>query len=255
MASFLAAILSSRDQSSLVTNALQLVELLLVKMPDAYQYHFRREGVMHEIEQIAEAQLVAVKPKSKQASPARTPKEATSSAVGTSSSSSSLLSRALQQSSALDANGSTLTPVEAQARDAVTLRARHLRDTYGAADSEPALRARSALDEITNLVDRLSRFSAPTESTKNDKKLEEDAKETLAQVAALFSDEKNPLSGFELLESGLVEGLLKFTSDNSVPACELARDSLTACCLLLSLSSSACPSSRRAFRRSFHVAA
>ena len=66
MASFLAALLSSDDHTTLTINALQLAELLLIKLPDAYQYHFRRDGVLHEIERIAVAELVS-QPKSKRA--------------------------------------------------------------------------------------------------------------------------------------------------------------------------------------------
>lgn len=215
MASFLAAILSSRDQGPLVTNALQLVELLLVKMPDAYQYFFRREGVMHEIERLAATDLVSSK--SKRASPARTPREDTSAPSG-STSGPSRLTRALQQQATADATASPtpLTPVEAQAQDQITLRARHLRDTYAGADTEPALRARAALDKIEALVAKLEGFieaklSSPGSKAMN--KLEKDAKSVVAQVAALFSDQKSPLSSFELLESGLVKGLLRFSTE------------------------------------------
>lgn len=190
MASFLAAILSSRDQAPLVTNALQLVELLLVKMPDAYQYFFRREGVLHEIERIAAAPLVSTKASKR-----------------SSESAPSGIARSLQEHAfdpVLPATAA-LSSAEAQAQDAITLRARHLEEQYAAADSEPALKAKTALDAIRAIVRELDEVVGTADRAK--------AKALAAQVAGLFSDERNPLSSFELLESGLVDGLLRFATE------------------------------------------
>lgn len=211
MASFLAAILGSPDQATLVTNALQLVELLLVKMPDAYQYFFRREGVMHEIERIAADPILYVS-KSKRSSPTRTPGTSDATPVAGPSG----LAQALQHAS-MDgvaappaAPKPTLTSAEMQAKDAITLRARHLRDEYASADSEPAIKARTAMDHIQGLVKQLE--EVPKAGKVGHK--EEEAIVVLAkEVAALFSDERNPLSSFELLETGLVEGLLRFATE------------------------------------------
>lgn len=183
MASFLAAILSSRDQGPLVTNALQLVELLLVKMPDAYQYFFRREGVMHEIEAIAASPLVGSVSKSKRPSPSRTPQIAAPAVTADQNSAegSPGLTRALQHHvdgaapAAVPPPRPILSPSEAQAQDMITLRARHLRDEYAGADSEPALRARLALDRIEELVTRprplpSSPASSPPRPTNPDSK-------------------------------------------------------------------------------------
>ena len=177
-AAFIAAILSSHDQSQSVTNALQLIELLLVKMPDAYQYTFRREGVMHEVEKIASLDLITNAPKSR--------------------------------SSGAEAPSAILTPSERQSKDAITLRARHLRDEYGAADSEPATRARGVLERIKTLVQTLEDFAYSAEDKAV--RIEPDARKAVDEIATLFANEKNPLSSFELLETGLVEGLLKFAT-------------------------------------------
>ena len=56
LAGFIGAILSSRDDPSLVLPALQMVELLCNKLPQVYQSLLRREGVMWEIEDIASKQ-------------------------------------------------------------------------------------------------------------------------------------------------------------------------------------------------------
>jgi E3 ubiquitin-protein ligase TRIP12 len=52
--SFLAAILSQQDHSTLVTFALQAAELLLKRLEDTYRYQFYREGVISEIAKLAE---------------------------------------------------------------------------------------------------------------------------------------------------------------------------------------------------------
>ncbi|CEQ41607.1 SPOSA6832_03348, partial [Sporobolomyces salmonicolor] len=201
-AAFIAAILSSHDQTTLITNALQLIELLLVKMPDAYQYTFRREGVMHEVEKLASAELVSLPSNSrlKKSSPSETPLAGDEAGP-------SGLTRALQGASVSTA--ATLTPAERQAQDAITLRARSLRDQYGASDSEPAVRAQEMLQRITGLVRSLDAFAHSTERAA---KVEKDARTVVDEVAELFADEKNPLSSFEMLESGLVDGLLKFAT-------------------------------------------
>ncbi|KAJ7510224.1 hypothetical protein B0H11DRAFT_1900576 [Mycena galericulata] len=50
VASFASSILSSKDHSTLVVGALQLVDLLLAKVPALYKPTFHRERVFHEIE-------------------------------------------------------------------------------------------------------------------------------------------------------------------------------------------------------------
>lgn len=53
-ASFLAAILSQKDHFSLVALALQCSELLFQRLENIYKYQFHREGVITEIEKLAE---------------------------------------------------------------------------------------------------------------------------------------------------------------------------------------------------------
>ncbi|KAL9610178.1 MAG: hypothetical protein Q9167_005106 [Letrouitia subvulpina] len=53
-ASYLASILSQQDHPTLVTFALQAVELLLVRLEPIYRYQFYREGVMAEIAKLAD---------------------------------------------------------------------------------------------------------------------------------------------------------------------------------------------------------
>ena len=56
-ASFLASILSQQDHSDLVLQALQAVELLLLRLRNIYAYQFCREGVIAEISKLAEKSL------------------------------------------------------------------------------------------------------------------------------------------------------------------------------------------------------
>lgn len=170
---------------------------------------------MHEINRLANVDLVsAPATKSKRSSPARTPRggdgdEPTDAAAA------SRLSRALRQQEQ-PAAAPGLTPVEAQAKDAVTLRARHLRDTHGAPDSEPALRAQGVLERIKALVAHLEAAAtgdAVDGLKASDAGVERESKDALDEIAALFADETNPLSSFEMVESGLVEGLLKFATE------------------------------------------
>jgi E3 ubiquitin-protein ligase TRIP12 len=65
VASFASSILSSKDHPSLVLGALQLVDLLLTKVPAEYMPTFRREGVFHEIETLAIRTVASSKSKDK----------------------------------------------------------------------------------------------------------------------------------------------------------------------------------------------
>ncbi|KAK4050250.1 Ubiquitin fusion degradation protein 4 [Microbotryomycetes sp. JL201] len=206
MASFLASLLSSEQNSTLLISALQLAELLLVRVPDAYQYFFRREGVLHQIEQLASAELVSQSSKSKKTVPDRSD-QTTESGIGRSL-------RMHAASTGAEVTSKTLTPFEAQTRDSITLRARHLRDQYGSADSEPALRARRALDSVRQLVKNLEQAVVP----EDDADVEEKVCKVLGKIVELFANESETLSSFELLESGLVQGLLKFVADADVSA-------------------------------------
>lgn len=151
-------------------------------MPDAYQYTFRREGVMYEVEKIASLDLLSSSKKSKS-----TPNSS---------------------SDPSESSTPVLTPLDRQSKDAITLRARHLRDDYGKAESEPAVRAKEVLERIKFLVQSLDEFAHSSKEKLG--KVEKDAKGVVDEIAGLFANEKNPLSSFEMLESGLVDGLLKF---------------------------------------------
>ncbi|KAL9126298.1 MAG: hypothetical protein Q9217_004624 [Psora testacea] len=62
-ASFLASILSQKDHPSLVASALKAGDLLLNRLFSIYGYQFYREGVMTEIEKLADEPVTRVDPK------------------------------------------------------------------------------------------------------------------------------------------------------------------------------------------------
>ena len=200
MAGFLGTLLAARDQPALLTSGLQLVELLLIKKPDTYHFVFRREGVMHEVEQMADEPLLAP-PKSSSSG-----KKTKSAAEATAPSSSSNLTRALRGEGIAATTTTALTGPEAQAKDANTLRARHIRDKYVvrvAETNDAARRAAANLADLRTLAVELDGAGAT------------DAAAALTRIADLFRTAERTTSSFEMLESGLVGALLRFASDGA----------------------------------------
>ncbi|KAL8905034.1 MAG: hypothetical protein Q9207_002890 [Kuettlingeria erythrocarpa] len=74
-ASHLASILSQQDHSTLVTFALQAAELLLIRLPSVYRYQFYREGVMAEIVKLGNQPIKSVTDKRKPPSRSRNTQE------------------------------------------------------------------------------------------------------------------------------------------------------------------------------------
>ncbi|KZT38098.1 hypothetical protein SISSUDRAFT_1062304 [Sistotremastrum suecicum HHB10207 ss-3] len=181
--SFIGSILSLKDHSNLVIAALQLVELLLAKGTSEYRTSFKREGVLHAIETIAEQKLVSSKSKEAEAA---APADGTASTIPSASS-----SIAKRGSSSIDP------------QDLITIRARVIRLKYLMSPSE------------TPDDDALGTLQALVASLSNKAISEAEIKTSLQGVAALFSSPSSALSSFELKESGLVETLLDFaTSEN-----------------------------------------
>jgi len=229
VANFVADILSSREHASLVLSALQMVELLSIKLPDVYQTILQREGVMFEVDDIANREP-AGKGKAPEKStdktpgvksehvpvalPARTPSTATTPSAAERR---SFLAASAGATSGRDAltvlehslagrgtYNSMMNLAATEADDANIWRARILRDRFAAETNaaEGGKRATQALDDIKQLVASLS-----------DQENEDAAKaeETVNQIAALFGKREEPISSFELLKSGLIESLYQFS--------------------------------------------
>ncbi|KAG6812730.1 hypothetical protein H0H92_000947 [Tricholoma furcatifolium] len=186
VASFASSILSSKDHPTLVIGALQLVDLLLAKVPALYKPSFRREGVFHEIEAMA-ARPVASKSKSKEKD--KDPSEAAPSESGNVSPAPPVSSKKAS---------STLEP-----EDAITLRTRVIQFKYLSSDIST-----DEDNSFTTLRLLVERITSP-EST------EESLLGALHELAELFASPHTSVSSFELLQSGVVEGLLQFATDQT----------------------------------------
>lgn len=174
--------MSSKDHPTLVVNALQLVELLLSKMASEYKPAFRREGVLHEIEMIADQKLT---PKPKDPEPAP---------LGPSGEGMLPPPPAVSLPPAKRSSSHVIDP-----QDAVTLRSRVVRFKYlsGTVELEDAVFA-----HLRSLVTRISKSDAN----------EDMLRQSLHEIADLFASPNTSVSSFELLQSGLVDGLLEFAT-------------------------------------------
>jgi E3 ubiquitin-protein ligase TRIP12 len=213
LANFLGSILASKEHSSLIISGLQLVELLLVKVPDVSHYLFRREGVLHEVEQLASAELLAPPPPKDSASviarSTATEVAAEQDNAGPDLASVASPTRPSGLTRALIANDARHDPsqlAENQMKDLVTLRARFVRDRYGSSSAGSAQQATKDLKGIKELAKQLVMLS--------DVALEDGKPGRLAtclkHIAQLFVKPTKSISSFEMLESGLVDALLKF---------------------------------------------
>ncbi|CDO68376.1 hypothetical protein BN946_scf184815.g23 [Trametes cinnabarina] len=192
IASFASSILSSKDHPSLVIGALQLVELLLAKVPTEYKPVFRREGVFHEIESLASRPIASTKTKDKGAaekdiSEAPSPAD-TGINIGMPVSISVISTMPYKKLSSL-----TMEP-----DDAITLRARIIRFKHLASDD--AAGSDDLFMNLRRLVDRINDPALP----------DKDLSAALMELAALFGSQHTSVSSFELLQSGVIDGLLRF---------------------------------------------
>ena len=238
MASFLCAIISSKDHAAFVLPALQLVELLAVKLPDVYQLSFQREGVVFEIEALATQELTTAKTAEKNPDEVDVKQEPdTSSPVAGSSSGPAASAIPDDLKPVLEAAGLTgmssvlmdlgvvgvapSTPRKSSLaidlNDANILRARCLlAKKIFSSGSEDSNIASSVLDDINALVKRL----CVPEAT------EGEIRDTLREITKQFTNPGQSLSSFELLKSGLVDGLLEFVDIDGTVASHERRDML-----------------------------
>ncbi|KAG6335267.1 hypothetical protein ID866_3823 [Astraeus odoratus] len=192
VASFASSILSSKDHPTLVIGALQLVDLLLQKVPTVYRPVLRREGVFHEIETFAARTLSSAKSRDRDKD---TPDPSIMMHPPPVSVhiSSSIPGYKKSHSLSLDPE------------DAITLRARVIRFKYtlGQEDGDRD----TSFDDFKRLVNKLS---APNVT-------EQAIVSALKELAEHFTSNAS-ISSFELLQSGAVDGLLRFSTERgSVP--------------------------------------
>jgi E3 ubiquitin-protein ligase TRIP12 len=196
IASFASSILSSKDHPSLVIGALQLVDLLLTKVPSEYKPTFRREGVFHEIEALATRDVASYKSKDKDkdSSDAPSPGDTGSAPAQTPT----------PASSAPTIPGfKKLTSLSLEPEDAITLRARVIRFKHLSSGDEEG--GDNAFEKLRALVERLA---APNANEKS-------MTDALKELAELFASPRTSVSSFELLQSGVVDALLHFATDDA----------------------------------------
>lgn len=185
VASFASSILSSKDHPTLVIGALQLVDMLLFKLPLLYKPAFRREGVFHEIELLSERALTTAKTKDKEKDGSESTEEGVASILPP-------VSNYKKTSSTL------LDPEDASALRAKVIQFKYLSDKEAPGQD-------GAFQALCSLVDKIS------SSHSSDK----DYSEALWELAELFASPHASVSSFELLKSGVVDGLLQFATDEN----------------------------------------
>lgn len=190
VASFASSILSSKDHPTLVIGALQLVDLLLSKVATEYRPAFRREGVFHEMETLA-SRPVASKSKDKD-------KEATDAPSPTESGNQPPLAPV---AGTVIPGFKKLTSLSIEPDDAITLRARVIRFKH--LSSNEQAEGDNVFDTLRRLVERISAQNIT----------EQAASDALRELADLFASAHTSVSSFELLQSGVVDGLLQFATD------------------------------------------
>ena len=230
MASFLGTIISSETNAQFVQSALQLVELLVNKLPDVYQTSFIREGVVYEIEKLAETETEAskkavkaeestedIKPSLEQLAlagpsvPSNITRQVPAfpsvlagsrtadlpeylkdllAAEGMSGSLASMMSMASKQAAP------TTIDVDTNIWRARVLGAKKIFDVEGDDKNE----AKLVLDKLSALNGKLSKQAAT----------EAELYDALKEIASQFSSAGSSLSSFELLRGGVIDGLLQF---------------------------------------------
>ncbi|KAL0953368.1 hypothetical protein HGRIS_004605 [Hohenbuehelia grisea] len=196
VASFASSILSSKDHPSLVIGALQLVELLLVKVPQSYKPTFRREGVFHEIDTLAQRALLSSKLKEKDKDKDKDSSESsTPDPVSIPVPPSQLYTHTIP-------GFKKLSSMSLDPDDAITLRATLVRLKYLVGDEQTDNNGH--FDNLRKIVQRLSKDATEKELTKS-----------VRELADHFASPHTSVSSFELIQSGIVDGLLQFATDEN----------------------------------------
>ncbi|KNF05994.1 hypothetical protein PSTG_00986 [Puccinia striiformis f. sp. tritici PST-78] len=190
--------------------ALQMVDLLLAKLPGDYDFIFRREGVKHEVNRPADSTPTGTQSSIKTRI-SNVPVGGSRSESHMSATSNMLDEELLQVPSSLGRHSSSIhafssastSSSSTSTKDQLIYRARHLKAKCVMAETTASIRAQEILGNIRDVVNPLGTVQTT-----------EEAQLALAKLAALFSRENDPVTSFELLESGLVGGLLRFATES-----------------------------------------
>jgi E3 ubiquitin-protein ligase TRIP12 len=164
-----------------------------MKAPEKYQPTFRREGVFHEVEALAIRNVAKMKEKDKEKEPSESPSPGDTGSTPT---------PAVTSSAVTIPGFKKLTSLSLDPEDAITLRARVIRFKHLANGDQEV--GDNAFDNLRRLVVRLAASDA------NEKAIGS----ALRELADLFASPHTSVSSFELLRSGLVDGLLHFATDH-----------------------------------------
>ena len=158
---------------------------------------FRREGVFHEIEALAARTITSLRSKDKDKNTDKDISEAPSPAdTGVPT------SVAVPISVITSIPGyKKLSSLSMEPDDAITLRARVLRFKYLTTGD-----AAGSDDVFATLRRLVERITDPNAS-------EKDLTGALGELSALFGSQHSSVSSFELLQSGVIDGLLQFFAD------------------------------------------
>jgi E3 ubiquitin-protein ligase TRIP12 len=167
--------------------------------------------VIHEIEALAVRDITSMKPrdkdkdKDKESSEAPSPPDSSAPIVPTAMPSVTMIP-----------GFKKLSSLSLEPEDAITLRARVIRFKHLA--GQDAADGDNAFEHLRRLVERIS-VAAATET---------ELFEALKELADLFATAHTSVSSFELLQSGVVDGLLQFaTNDDRVGKACLILSGLT----------------------------
>ena len=159
---------------------------------------FRREGVFHEIEALASRTITSSRSKEKDRNADKDISEAPSpgdTGIPTSVPVPIAVITSIP-------GYKKLSSLSIEPDDAITLRARVIRFKYLASDDSAG--SDDVFANLRRLVERITDVAAS----------EKDLSAALGELAALFGSQHTSVSSFELLQSGVIDGLLDFFSDS-----------------------------------------
>lgn len=165
-------------------------------MPSEYKPTFRREGVFHEVEALAAREIASYKSKDKDKDSSEAPSPGDSGSAPAQT--------PVPAPPAPTIPGfKKLTSLSLEPEDAITLRARVIRFKHLTGSEEEG--GDNAFEKLRALVERLAASNA-TEKSMTD---------ALKELADLFASPHTSVSSFELLQSGVVDALLRFATDDA----------------------------------------
>eukprot|EP00252_Welwitschia_mirabilis_P013075 TRINITY_DN288_c0_g1_i1.p1 TRINITY_DN288_c0_g1~~TRINITY_DN288_c0_g1_i1.p1 ORF type:complete len:1842 (-),score=375.52 TRINITY_DN288_c0_g1_i1:355-5880(-) len=230
ISSFLAGVLAWKDPQVLIP-ALQILEILMQKLPDFFSRSFVREGVVHAVDSLIlpnqptpSAQPVSVG-KDQDSSSGSAPKSRRNRRRGVLNNETSAMddSKGLIPGTASSppATGDVLIPnLNSGLRPAVSAHAKRFKDTYFSSDPDAFnAGATESLCKLKNLCLRLNgNLVDPTSKSKGKSKIvghsifdEEQLQSVIAEILEELT-KGDGVSTFEFIGSGVVESLLNYFS-------------------------------------------